>query len=577
MNRCCMIISVLILTSSVLFAQTGQLGGRITDSETGRPLPGVAVSVSKTGKGAYTDHSGVYMIRDLPAGTCRIEISMISYKTENRTVTIQGGETTHLDIILRPKAIDVKGVVVTPGHYGISRGSDDSDQFLTVDEIKTTTGAWGDVYMSLSSLPGVTSHGPAAPIYVQGGRSEENLVLFDKGWVANPFHMDIGGGGVYSIFTPPLLSGVNLYTAGFGAEYGDCLSAVLDVDTRDGDYYDYKGSASLSMSNAELFIEGPIPGTNNRSAFMLSGRRSYFDILIGLSEYDEDFEVFPNYYDFTAKVSTRISVKHRIALTGLLAADNAVLKPTALDSTGGIIGNTEWYSKKGVVSAGWYASPSEYLNSQMVLSASLSDIEHLLGGVWHNDETKVVFALREDVTWSRPENHRVKTGLLADWRIHEVSANMPVLSHRLEHLRIDMPSVEMDTSLAEPFLGIYVADIWQVTKKVSLAPGMRTDYFFATDEITFSPRIAAAFEAGEKVVLRGAWGLYYQTPPLLELTEGHGNPELSSRRAQHIVGGIETELIPGFTVRLEGFYKSFDRLPLKDSTGSLTNEGEGYA
>lgn len=554
---------------------TGKVGGKVFDASTGEPLPWANVIVSGTTLGAATDNTGFFLIEEVPQGSHRIEFSIIGYRTVVKDVQIMEGAATSINVSLSQEAIGMTAVSVTPGHYGISRSSDDPDQFLDVDEIKTTPGTSGDVYMALATLPGVASVGPAAPVYVQGGRSDENLVLFDHGWVANAFHMDLGGGGVYSIFTPPLLSGVNLYTAGFDAEYGDRLSGVLDVETRDGNCYRYHGSASLSMTGAELVAEGPIPSTDNRVSFLVSARRSYFDLMIGLTEYGDDFVRFPNYYDLTGKLSYKISPRHKLTLTGLWASDNAIL---VLDTTvTDVRGDQEWNSVKGVTSMMLRSHLGDHLTSRLVASASRGRTEYLLGNEWFDDRTKTVYAVREDLFYSGIKGHFFKAGAILDWRSQEVDMMMPILSHPQENLHTDMPAVKIDTLLAGPCIGAYLTDTWELVPWLSIAPGVRIDYFLPTKEITVSPRFAAALMIGEKLVLRGAWGLYHQTPPLLELTPGYGNPELASRRAQHVVAGAETALPLDITLRTEGFYKVFDQLPLDDSLHGLSNNGEGYA
>jgi len=154
---------------------------------------------------------------------------------------------------------------------------------------------------------------------------------------------------------------------------------------------------------------------------------------------------------------------------------------------------------------------------------------------------------------------------------------MPELSNPQEHLRPDLPVSQLDTSLGSPFAGLYLADDWRLINPLTLEIGLRTDYSFKTQEQTLSPRLATALSVNKNVVLRAGWGIYYQTPPLIEVAAGYGNPDLLSRRAQHFIVGVESELPSFLTLRLEGFYKKFDRLPLDDSVLGFNNDGKGYA
>ena len=571
----CFVVLFLIFFPTLLYAMTGSFVGIVTDSRTGEPLIGVNVFLPEYAIGRATDENGRFEITDVSEGTYTVVFSMIGYRVEERRVEIERGKSTILNIMLKGEAIKMEGIIVTPGHYGIGRGIDEADEILGVEEIKKTPGTQGDLFMVLSTLPGVASQGPSAPIYVQGGRPEENLVLLDQGWVASAFHMELGGGGIYSIFNPAILREVNLYTGGFGVEYGDNLSAVLNVETHDGDYNSLQGSAALSTAFVEFVGEGPLFNTGERGSFLFSARRSYFDLFIKFSEYREFFEVFPNYYDFAGKVSYRLSQNQKVSLTGLWASDNAIIKQLEEESDIGGVDN--WYSDKALISLRLQSFHGMNLLSQFALSASQGRYRHYFGDFWYNKQTKRVITVREDIRWNALPLHRIKAGFVFDIRFHTVNMSMPIIPNLQERPRPDMPVEELEGSFDSPFAGVYLADVWSLIEPLTIEAGLRSDYFFKTKERTVSPRLAAALQIIEEVILHAAWGIYYQTPPLLELAEEFGNPSLLSRKAQHFVGGFETELPQFSALRLEGFYKMFDNLPLNDSLLGFLNKGNGFS
>jgi len=567
-------ICILFILPTLLYA-TGLLVGEVCDRSNGEPLVGVNITSPELDIGAATDKNGRFVVTGIPAGTHTFEFSMIGYKTEVRKVLTEDGKTKTVKIFLKPERISMPEIIVTPGHYGISRAVDKPEQVLAVQEIKTTPGTQGDMFMALSTMPAVAAQGPAAPIYVQGGRSEENLVLLDQGWVASAFHMELGGGGVYSIFNPAILREVNLYTGGFGAEYGDRLSAVLDVDTRDGDYNRLHSSTALSNTFAEEVLEGPLPGTKGKGSFLISARRSFFDLIISFTEFSEDFKVFPNYYDLAGKLSYRISANQKLSLTGLWASDNAILKLSNFEVNVGE--DEDWYSDKALLSLGLNSLVGTNFVSQFTLSASRGRYSFLLGDYWFDKQEKIVLATREDIIWNISSAQKLKTGFVLDRRFNSIDMKMPKLTNPQEHLRPDLPVSQLDTSLGSPFIGVYLIDDWRLLNPLTIELGLRSDYSFEFKEQTISPRLAAAWQIRENLILRTGWGIYHQVPPLMELSEEYGNPDLLSRRAQHYVAGIESELPARLTLRMEGFYKKFDRLPIDDSVLGFNNNGKGYA
>ncbi len=454
--------------------------------------------------GTATDENGRFVLTEIPAGVHTVEFAIIGYKPEKRVIVIEADKTATVTVALKAEAITLSEIVVTPGHYGMSRNVDKADQVLNVEEIKTTPGTQGDVFMAISTMPAVASQGPTAPIYVQGGRSEENLVLLDNGWIANAFHMELAGGGMYSIFNPALLREVNLYTGGFGVEYGDRISAVLDVETRDGDYRQLHGSTALSNAYAEGVVEGPVPATGGRASFLFSVRRSFFDLFIKLTEYSESFKVFPNYYDLAGKLSYRLSANHKLSLTGLWATDNAIIKLSEFDLNVG--GDEEWYSDKALLSLGLNSSLGRKCVSQFVVSASKGGYRFHLGELWFDEQSKTVFAAREDVTWNISPAQKIKTGFVLDRRFDTIDMRMPVVTNFQEHYRADMPVTVLQASLSAPFIGVYLADDWQVLQPLTIEAGIRADYSFETNEQTVSPRLAAALLIGGKLIVRTGLG-----------------------------------------------------------------------
>ncbi|MEM1042759.1 MAG: carboxypeptidase-like regulatory domain-containing protein [Bacteroidota bacterium] len=94
------------------FAQTGTVAGRVTDAETGAPLPGAAVLVAGTERGDATDADGEFTIRAVPVGEQTIEVSLLGYETAREAVTVGRGETARVEVALSESSIGLDRVVV---------------------------------------------------------------------------------------------------------------------------------------------------------------------------------------------------------------------------------------------------------------------------------------------------------------------------------------------------------------------------------------------------------------------------------------------------------------------------------
>ena len=103
----------------------------------------------------------------------------------------------------------------------------------------------------------------------------QNLTLLDGMIVYNPFHSI----GLYSIFETDIILNADIYTGGFGAEYGGRLSSVMDITTRDGNKKRHSGRVGLSTFGANLILEGPLRRETNTSkstlTYLLSAKNSF--------------------------------------------------------------------------------------------------------------------------------------------------------------------------------------------------------------------------------------------------------------------------------------------------------------
>jgi len=112
-----MFLSLLLLTGSLVMAQTVVISGTVTSSEDGLPVPGVSVTVKGTTVGAITGMDGKYSL-PVPASSKTLMFSFIGFKTQE--VAIEG--KTKVDIVLEQELSQLDEVVVVA--YGTQQRRD---------------------------------------------------------------------------------------------------------------------------------------------------------------------------------------------------------------------------------------------------------------------------------------------------------------------------------------------------------------------------------------------------------------------------------------------------------------------
>ena len=131
----------------------------------------------------------------------------------------------------------------------------------------------------------------------------------------------------------------------------------------------------------------------------------------------------------------------------------------------------------------------------------------------------------------------------------------------------------------------YVQLNWNITPRLSIAPGVRIDRYALTGEDLVSPRFGARFSLTSKVAVTFAAGIYRQPPSLFTMSLRPGNRALKAQTATHFIGGIEWLAREDTRVRLEVFRKNYENLavsPLRPTVnfprdGNYYNSGSGFA
>ncbi len=231
------IFITLVLGSSIAFSQTtGSIGGVITDAVEKTPLVGATVKITGSNMGAITDDNGEYVILNVEVGTYSLEASYIGYETKRVTgVKVSVDQRTKINFQLSVAGISTEVIVIEAERKGIE--VDQSGRLVTQESIDNA-GLRGITNIA-SKTAGVITDERGSNINIRGGRSSENLIIVDGMATTNPLD------GTSSAYVPnSLMQEVSVLTGGFGAEYGNALSGVINVSTRRGTDK-YTGSAEV--------------------------------------------------------------------------------------------------------------------------------------------------------------------------------------------------------------------------------------------------------------------------------------------------------------------------------------------
>lgn len=312
------VVALFVVSSIASFGQSkNTISGYLKDSASGEKLIGATIYVLETKSGTSTNAYGFYSLT-LPSGDYTMEFSYIGYEKKIQQISLT--QNQQLDLELSSEVRELQELTITSeGENARSQNLEMSVSHLDISTIQKIPAFLGevDVIKSLQTLPGVSTVGEgAAGFNVRGGSVGQNLILQDEAPVYNSSHML----GFFSTFNPDAVKDTRLYKGAIPAKYGGRLASILDVRMKDGNNKTYEATGGIGTIFSRLSFEGPI--VKEKGSFIISGRRSYIDILARpFVEILKDGGAL-NFYDLTTKANYKLNDRNHVYLSGYFGRDN---------------------------------------------------------------------------------------------------------------------------------------------------------------------------------------------------------------------------------------------------------------
>jgi hypothetical protein len=314
--KACFLGMLLCFLGNTSFAQTRYtISGTITDRNSGEHIIGATIRDLKSGKGTATNTFGYYSLT-LPSDSALIAITYIGYKPEAFSILLENNVVQNIGMEESSTLEEVQ--VIGQRYERVEERAQMGRIDIPIQQIKNVPAFLGekDVMKALQLLPGVSGGGEGqSGIYVRGGGPDQNLILLDGVPVYNVSHLF----GFFSVFNPDAVKDVSLIKGGFPARYGGRLSSVIEINMKEGNENEFHGEGTIGLVASKLTLEGPIK--KGKSSFIVSGRRTYIDILArplikaGFRADGGDGVVGYFFDDVNAKINYHITPKDRVYLS----------------------------------------------------------------------------------------------------------------------------------------------------------------------------------------------------------------------------------------------------------------------
>ncbi len=446
---------------STVFGQDEKyaISGFVRDSSNGEDLYGITVRVAELENvGARTDPYGYYVLKLRP-GTYTLQFRGIGFEDKEVKIDLTSDVQLDLELAVPSEIQNLSEVKVSAKkeNENITSGTPGEIK-LEIEDIKKlpTFGGEVDIVEVAKRQPGFKTAGEGnAGYYVRGGGLDQNLVLLDEAPIYNPSHLL----GFFSVFNGDAVKGATIYKGGIPAEYGGRTASVMDIRMKDGNAKRFGVSGGLGLIASRLTLEGPI--VKDKGSFMLSGRRTYADLLLKLSDDPSLNSTQLYFYDVNLKANYRLSPKDKIYLSGYIGRDRFGFQDAFGLNWGNLLGTLRW---------------THVFKQNLIMQTSLiySDYDFEFGFGTDDDELSVQSVIR-DINFKQGfaltinEKNKLKFGY-------------NVIHHTIESGNIRAGSnTGINPYEADPDYGIegalYVQNDHQISKRFKLNYGLRLSTF----------------------------------------------------------------------------------------------------
>ena len=273
-------ILCLIFLQLIFAGTTGKISGKVVD-ENNQPLIGCNIVVKGTSLGAATNIKGEYFILNIPPGKYDLTASMIGYGT----VTVEGtlvmvDLTAKTNFFLKPETIEGDVITVTAEKPTVRLDQTSMSAVVSSEDIENLPVT--DVGDVIELQAGIVRD-PNGGFHVRGGRSSE--VSF---WVDGVATTDSYDGSSGLEIENAGIQEVQVISGTFNAEYGQAMSGIVNVVTKDGGL-NYQGnldffSGGYHTNHSNLYsISSPFSSWQSFTDLNGDGNWDYGEILYDLN------------------------------------------------------------------------------------------------------------------------------------------------------------------------------------------------------------------------------------------------------------------------------------------------------
>jgi outer membrane receptor protein involved in Fe transport len=469
-----------------------------------------------------------------------------------------------VDAVEEPVSADIlPEVIVSSSRYNIRYQQSGSHTFLDRDFASNLPDVGEDALRSIDRMPGVASGGVSTRSHVRGGVENEQLIILDGLRLYEPYHLK-DFHAISTIIDQNAIDGIDFYTAGYQARYGDRMSGVMDIGLR-ARPEETQIELGISFFNTSVLSTGRF-GLNQRGDWLVSARRSNLDIV---SRAIKKGYGSPEFEDVLTHFGWQWSDRTYVAANFLYSHDSLALSQAddSENATAKYRNNVAWLK----VVTDW----TDTISSTTILSATdiangrdgVTDIPNTVTGAVTDSRDFSSFGIKQDWLITASENWTFRAGvefklLDAEYDYDSILAIASPFDQILENQPFLQRSISTKPE-GEQYAG-YIEARWRLRENVILDMGLRFDrqtYSVADSNEQLSPRLNLLYQPHDRTELRMGIGRFYQAQEINELQISGGLVDFfPPQYSDHVVASALHHFAADIDLRFEVYQKSYRSL-----------------
>lgn len=454
-------------------------------------------------------------------------------------------------------AIALEELIITASRYRFEEAGASTAGVLRAEQLADQPGIGEDPLRAMARIPGVVLDGVSAMSHVRGGESSEVLMLLDGFALRRPFHM-AGYQSPFSVVDAQLLRSADVYTGGFPARYGNRMSAVYDLHTRD------THSTPRNQIGIDFFNAGGYTAGNTKSGeygWLAGGRVGTLGPLlrvfapsVGDPRYADTLLQLHHMGDSGLAVSANLLwARDELTISDRRRGEHAIIEDRV---------RYAWLQARQNFGETWQAQV--WLGQSVIGSLREGDVENpgIATGSVSDRRSATLWDLRSLLAWQPDDRRRLEFGgeythESAHYRYASSAAFTPAVQELFElpaererQLRI---APRRDRGAA------FVSWRWRLTPSLTGEAGARAQMLAQQGQhsrLYAEPRLGLRWEPLPGTQLHFNWGRYHQADEVQEIDVGDGLAGFpQTQRSEHFIVGWRQQLRQGLSLRLEGYSK----------------------